>query len=93
MIKLANPQLRFNFRENWTQNSLKNLSNLITKQTGFDYSKTIKPSLERLKTTENIPFIQNKDFNPSSLNMDTDYFIPRKIQRLFPKISLQEKCI
>ena len=61
---------------------------LITKQTGFDYSATIKPSL----LTENIgncySFIQNKDFDGENINMDTDFYIPISVAENFPKITL-----
>ena len=40
------PQIRFKgFTEDWEQRELSSLCSIITKQTGFDYSATIKPSL------------------------------------------------
>ena len=43
----------------WSEQSLKSLSVLITKQTGFDYSERIKESLLTSKRADTIPFIQN----------------------------------
>ena len=58
---------------------LEELCTIITKQTGFDYSATIKPSLLQEKQEETYSFIQNKDFSGNSINLDTDFYIPIKI--------------
>ena len=50
------------FSGEWKKAILGDLCYLITKQTGFDYTATIKPSLSRQKVDGYIPFIQNKDF-------------------------------
>lgn len=72
---------------------LGDLSVLITKQTGFDYSKTIKPSLSKKRTDGYIPFIQNKDFCGIDINLNTDYFVPFDIAKQFPKILLDNKSL
>ncbi len=66
---------------------------LITKQTGFDYSKTIKPSLTTKKTEDSIPFIQNKDFEGTRINLNTDFYIPTSVAIKFPKILLNGKIL
>lgn len=74
------------FDEEWKVESLDNLSIIITKQTGFDYSAVIKPALTKEKTAETYSFIQNKDFHGQYINFNTDYFIPQDIVKLFPKM-------
>lgn len=69
------------------------LSKLITKQTGFDYASTIKPSLVREETEETLPFIQTKNFKNNYFSFDTDYYIPKNIAQKFPKITLNNKCL
>lgn len=81
------------YEKEWDKQSLKSLSTLITKQTGFDYSERIKESLVTSKREDTIPFIQNKDFEKFNINYDTDFFIPKPIAEMYPKIMLNEKCI
>ncbi|MCH3949528.1 MAG: restriction endonuclease subunit S [Acidaminococcus sp.] len=88
------PKLRFKgFTDAWKHCKLDNLCELITKQTGFDYSKTIKPMLVRKKETDTYPFIQNKDFTGNKINLNTDFYIPIKIAEKFPKITLDKPSI
>ncbi|MEJ8624407.1 restriction endonuclease subunit S, partial [Helicobacter pylori] len=63
------------------------------KQTGFDYSASIKPTLTKEQLPNYIPFIQNKDFLGHYINYKTDYFIPNEIAIRFPQILLNEKCL
>ncbi|GAA9027294.1 restriction endonuclease subunit S [Helicobacter pylori] len=65
----------------------------FTKQTGFDYSAFIKPTLIKEYLPNYIPFIQNKDFLGHYINYKTDYFIPNEIASRFPQILLNEKCL
>lgn len=70
------PSIRFaEFTDAWEQRKLKDETSVITKQTGFDYSSTIKPSLVTEKNNDNYPFIQNKDFDGKSINYNTDFYI------------------
>ena len=69
------------------------ISTIVTKQTGFDYSATIKPSLVRDKSEENYPYIQTRDFSGHKFNYDTEFYIPKDIAKNFPKIILDSKCI
>ena len=77
----------------WSEQSLKSLSVLITKQTGFDYSERIKESLLTSKRADTIPFIQNKDFEKFQINYETDFHIPMEVAMIYPKILLCEKCL
>ena len=63
---------------------------IITKQTGFDYSTTIKPSLITTKEDDTYPFIQNKDFEGLNINLDTDFYIPISVAEKYPKITLDQ---
>lgn len=81
------PEIRFKgFSGEWKDKQLDDLCSLITKQTGFDYSATIKPSLVRKKNSRTYSFIQNKDFSGPNINLETDFFIPCNIADKFPRI-------
>ena len=69
------------------------ISKIITKQTGFDYTNHIKSSLVVEKTDESIPYIQTKFFTGKNFNYNTDYYIPKKDAYKFNKILLNNKCI
>lgn len=77
----------------WSYQTLESLCYLITKQTGFDYSAEIKPSLVNKPLPGYIPFIQNKDFEGYKINLNTDFYIPLSIAEKYPKIKLDEKCL
>lgn len=81
------------FKEDWDTTALENLCYLITKQTGFDYSAEIKPSLVMSYQEGTLPFIQNKDFEWYDINYDTDFYIPYDVAIKYPKILLNEKCL
>jgi len=88
------PEIRFKgFSGQWEEKHLNELCTLITKQTGFDYSATIKPSLVRKNDITTYSFIQNKDFNGSSVNLETDFFIPKIIAEEFPRILINVPSI
>lgn len=93
LIKKGTMQELLTPKGNWEVKNLGDLTKIFTKQTGFDYSAYIKPSLVRTKTDETIPFIQNKDFKNKWINLNTDYFIPKTIALRFPKILLDEKSL
>ncbi|MBL4937787.1 restriction endonuclease subunit S [Clostridium sp. YIM B02515] len=81
------------FEGEWNKSTLEQLCYLITKQTGFDYSAEIKPSLVTTNQNGTIPFIQNKDFESFSINYDTDFYIPYSIAIKYSKILLDEVCL
>ncbi|WP_162969789.1 restriction endonuclease subunit S, partial [Helicobacter pylori] len=78
---------------NWQRVRLGDMTTSFTKQTGFDYSASIKPTLIKEYLPNYIPFIQNKDFSGHYINYKTDYFIPNEIAIRFPQILLNEKCL
>ena len=80
-------------KEGWDVKKLGDLTKLFTKQTGFDYTAYIKPSLIQIKSDDTLPFIQNKDFKNKWVNLNTDYFIPKSIAIKFPQILLDEKSL
>lgn len=83
------PKIRFKgYNDDWEQRKLDSLCKLITKQTGFDYSETIKPALVTDKELNTYSFIQNKDFEGENINLDTDFYIPIEVAERFPKIIL-----
>ncbi|WP_025446021.1 restriction endonuclease subunit S [Helicobacter pylori] len=77
----------------WQKVRLGDMTTSFTKQTGFDYSASIKPTLIKEQLPNYIPFIQNKDFLGHYINYKTDYFIPNEIAIRFPQILLNEKCL
>ena len=85
--KAKKPQIRFKgFTDDWEQRKLNDMCSIVTKQTGFDYSATIKPSLVNEPNDNTYPFIQNKDFNGVNINYNTDFHIPKAIAESFQKI-------
>ncbi|AWH72624.1 restriction endonuclease subunit S [Dokdonia sp. Dokd-P16] len=81
------------FDGDWEERTIKELAKTFTKQTGFDYSSHIKPTLIPKKKRGYIPFIQNKDFLGHNVNFDTDYYIPEDVAIRFPMILLNERCL
>ena len=81
------------FSGDWKVTSLDKLCRIVTKQTGFDYSAEIKPSLVTAPQIGTIPFIQNKDFEGFEINYNTDFFIPYDVAEKYPKILLDEVCL
>ena len=92
--KRKSPALRFRgYSDDWEQRKLDDMCEIITKQTGFDYSATIKPSLLTESSNETYSFIQNKDFSGNEINLDTDFFIPIEVAERFPKILLDKPSL
>lgn len=88
------PKIRFKgFSEKWKEKSLDELCLIITKQTGFDYSATIKPSLVNYESKDTYSFIQNKDFDGTNINLQTDFYIPKNIAENFPRILIDQPSI
>ena len=81
------------FDSEWQVTTLDKLCRIVTKQTGFDYSAEIKPSLVTAPQIGTIPFIQNKDFESFDINYNTDFFIPYDVAEKYPKILLDEVCL
>ena len=88
------PRIRFKgFTDAWEQCKLKDMCSLITKQTGFDYSETIKPALSTEKVNNVLPFIQNKDFDGENINLITDFYIPIEVANRFPRITIDKPSL
>lgn len=88
------PAIRFQgFTDEWKKKTLDDLCELVTKQTGFDYSTTIKPSLVLKQDEDTYPFIQNKDFTGNIINLDTDFFIPANVADKFPRILIDKPSL
>lgn len=81
------------FDKEWVVDNVEELSKVFTKQTGFDYTKNIKPYLKNVGESENYPFIQNKDFEGIKVNLNTSYYIPIEIANTFPRLILNERCL
>jgi type I restriction enzyme S subunit len=93
MQELLTGQKRLDgYSREWVETTLEALCYLITKQTGFDYTKEIKPSLKKTKSIDCLSFIQNKDFEGRTINLNTDFYIPKNIAYKYPNILLNEKC-
>lgn len=69
------------------------MASLVTKQTGFDYSSTIKPSLRNTPEDNTLPYLQTRHFKDNHFIYDTEFYIPEKVANMFPKIVLDKKCL
>jgi len=85
----------FDFKEkdNIEVCTIGDLSRLVTKQTGFDYSSKIKPALTNVKSNSNIPFLQTRNFTGKLFDYKTEYYVPNETVKEFPKITLDERCV
>ena len=93
-MSMKKPKIRFKgYTEDWEQRKLGEMCTIITKQTGFDYSATIKPSLVTTKEDDTYSFIQNKDFEGMNINLDTDFYIPISVAEKYPKITLDQPSL
>lgn len=90
-----NPEIDYQepLPEGWCYVKLGELTSIVTKQTGFDYSNNIKPNLSAVKLDGMIPMVQTKNFKGKSFSLDTDYYIPVSVAKKFPKILLDSKCL
>ena len=77
----------------WEQRKLDDMCTIITKQTGFDYSATIKPALVTVKEQDTYSFIQNKDFEGTNINLDTDFYVPISVAGKYPKITIDQPSL
>ena len=83
----------FKFDSKISTKKIGELCDIVTKQTGFDYTKHIKGSLETTKKENTLPYIQTKFFTGTKFNYNTDYYIPEKMANKFPNILLDKKCM
>lgn len=80
-------------KESYVLAKIGSIARLVTKQTGFDYSNTISPSLVGECTEETLPYIQTRHFKDNYWNYETEYYIPTRIANLFPRIILDKRCL
>ena len=80
-------------KEGVEMKTLEQLSELVTKQTGFDYSSKIKPELVKKRIEGAIPFLQTRNFNGRNFDYNTEYYVPNHIVNQFPKIVLNKECL
>ena len=78
---------------NWEYVKIGSISKLVTKQTGFDYSKNIKPLLIKEHLDNYVPLIQTRDFKDKDFNFDTVYYAPKSLTEKFPNITLNKKAL
>lgn len=77
----------------WEYTKIGLLSSLVTKQTGFDYSNVIKPSLVDHKMPNTLPLIQTRNFKGKTFNYESAFYVPDKISSLYPNLILNKKCL
>ena len=94
MQELLTGQKRFlGFSGEWETRKVGELCSIVTKQTGFDYTSTIKPNLIEHPQSNALPMIQTKNFEGRKFNFSTDYYIPTDIAKEFDKIVLDTVCL
>lgn len=94
MQELLTGQKRFlGFSGEWETRKVGELCSIVTKQTGFDYTSTIKPNLIEHPQSNALPMIQTKNFGGRKFNFSTDYYIPTGIAKEFDKIVLDTVCL
>lgn len=78
---------------NWEWKTLGEVCELVTKQTGFDYSNKIKPALLNEPREDSVPFLQTRNFSGRDFDYNTEYYVPNEIVDQFPKIVLDKECL
>ena len=73
--------------------TLGEVCDIVTKQTGFDYTNTIKPALLTKKSEGAIPYMQTRNFSGRNFDYETEYYVPEHIVNQFPRIVLDKKCL
>lgn len=69
------------------------LSNLVTKQTGFDYSNTIKPTMLDSPNEDSLPYLQTRNFKNNYFNLNTEFYVPKSTWEQFPKLILDDETL
>lgn len=83
----------FEIPETWALVKMGDISTLVTKQTGFDYSKRIKPSLLDHQEDNSLPLIQTRNFKGKSFKMETVYYVPDVVANEYPQLILDRQCL
>lgn len=77
----------------WEEKPFVSFCDVITKQTGFDYTKTIKRALLTEQKDGTLPYLQTKNFTGINFDYSTDYYIPIEVANQFERIILDRKCL
>ena len=98
MQKIFSQEVRFKREDGteypeWEERQLDSFCDIITKQTGFDYTKTIKGALLTEQQDNTLPYLQTKNFSGVNFNYLTDYYIPTEVANQFSKIILDRQCL
>ena len=92
------PKLRFKREDGtdypeWEEKPFVSFCDVITEQTGFDYTKTIKRALLTEQKDGTLPYLQTKNFTRIKFDYSTDYYIPIEVANQFERIILDRKCL
>ena len=82
-----------NLPNNWVYAKIGSISSLVTKQTGFDYSKHIKPNLLNYKSLDSLPLIQTRNFKGEAFDFNSKYYVPNEVVSQFPNLHLNSECL
>ncbi|MGN0428849.1 MAG: restriction endonuclease subunit S [Huintestinicola sp.] len=98
MQKIFSQEVRFKREDGtdypeWEEKSFVSFCDVITKQTGFDYTKTIKRALLTEQKDGTLPYLQTKNFTGINFDYSTDYYIPIEVANQFERIILDRKCL
>lgn len=83
----------FDFPNEWELTKIGKISSLVTKQTGFDYSKYIKPNLLEGKHDNCYPLIQTRNFKGEDFDFDSKYYLPIEVGNEYPNLVLNNPCL
>ena len=98
MQKIFSQEVRFKREDGtdypeWEEKPFVSFCDVITKQTGFDYTKTIKRTLLTEQKDGTLPYLQTKNFTGINFDYSTDYYIPIEVANQFERIILDRKCL
>lgn len=98
MQKIFSQEVRFKREDGtdypeWEEKPFVSFCDVITKQTGFDYTKTIKRALLTEQKDGTLPYLQTKNFTGINFDYSTDYYIPIEVANQFERIILDRKCL
>ena len=98
MQKIFSQEVRFKREDGtdypeWEEKPFVSFCDVITEQTGFDYTKTIKRALLTEQKDGTLPYLQTKNFTRIKFDYSTDYYIPIEVANQFERIILDRKCL
>lgn len=72
---------------------LGSLAWLVTKQTGFDYSNIIKPTMLDSPNEDSLPYLQTRNFKNNDFNFNTEFYVPKETWKQFPRLILKNDTL